>query len=175
MKTLNQQLTQYAAYHRDKRNVFTHFIGIPMIVFAVTVLLSRPAINLSGFLITPALFAVLAAEIYYFKLDFRFGIAMAAFLTPCLWISNSIAEQSTQWWLFCGVAAFVIGWIIQFIGHIFERRKPAFFDDIMGLAIGPLFVMAELAFLLGMRREVQHAVENEVGPCVIKQANAQSH
>ena len=35
MKSLEQNLTQYAAYHRDRRNIATHFVGIPMIVFAV--------------------------------------------------------------------------------------------------------------------------------------------
>ena len=45
MRTLTQQLTQYAAYHRDRRNIATHFIGIPMIVLALAVLLSRPAFS----------------------------------------------------------------------------------------------------------------------------------
>ena len=43
MRTLTQQLTQYAAYHRDRRNIATLFVGIPMIVVALAVLLSRPA------------------------------------------------------------------------------------------------------------------------------------
>ncbi|MGB3621629.1 MAG: Mpo1-like protein [Ketobacter sp.] len=170
MKTLNQQLTQYAAYHRDKRNVFSHFIGIPMIVFAVTILLSRPGVNLTGFLISPALLVALAAQFYYFRLDFRFGVAMALFLGLCLWGAQHIALLSTAQWLAWGIGLFVVGWIIQFVGHIYERRKPAFLDDVMGLAIGPLFVMAELAFLLGLRSDVQHAVEDQVGPCVIKTA-----
>jgi len=34
-------MVQYAAYHRDKRNIATHFIGIPLIVFAIGVLLAR--------------------------------------------------------------------------------------------------------------------------------------
>ena len=34
-------LVQYALYHRDRRNIVTHFIGIPMIVFGVGVLLAR--------------------------------------------------------------------------------------------------------------------------------------
>ena len=42
MKTLTDHLAQYAAYHRDRRNIATHFIGIPLIVVAVAVLLSRP-------------------------------------------------------------------------------------------------------------------------------------
>ena len=43
MQTLTDQLSKYAAFHRDRRNVVTHFIGIPMIVLAVAALLSRPA------------------------------------------------------------------------------------------------------------------------------------
>src|SRR5881396_2262692 len=35
-------LSQYAEYHRDRRNIVTHLIGVPMIVFAVGVLLARP-------------------------------------------------------------------------------------------------------------------------------------
>ena len=34
-------MTQYAEYHRDKRNIATHFVGIPLIVFAISVLLTR--------------------------------------------------------------------------------------------------------------------------------------
>ena len=48
----------------------------------------------------------------------------------------------------------MVGWVIQFVGHVFEGRKPAFVDDIMGLIIGPLFVVAEVGFALGLRREV---------------------
>ena len=28
-------MVQYAQYHRDRRNIITHFIGIPLIVFAI--------------------------------------------------------------------------------------------------------------------------------------------
>ena len=42
MKSLESHLTTYARYHRDRRNIATHFVGIPMIVLGVTSLLSRP-------------------------------------------------------------------------------------------------------------------------------------
>ena len=32
MKSLVDHLSQYAAYHRDPRNIASHFIGIPLIV-----------------------------------------------------------------------------------------------------------------------------------------------
>ena len=34
-------MSQYAEYHRDKRNIATHFVGIPLIVFAIGILLAR--------------------------------------------------------------------------------------------------------------------------------------
>ena len=61
MKTLTDQLAGYAAYHRDRRNIATHLVGVPMIVLAVVVLLSRPTLGeLAGVAITPALLAALA-------------------------------------------------------------------------------------------------------------------
>ena len=48
MRTLIDQLTQYAAYHRDRRNIATHFVGIPMIVVAIATLLSRPVLDVGG-------------------------------------------------------------------------------------------------------------------------------
>jgi hypothetical protein len=38
-------------------------------------------------------------------------------------------------------------------------------DDIVGLLIGPLFVMAEMGFGLGLRREVQQAIERAAARC----------
>ena len=39
MKTLEEALSHYAGYHRDPRNIATHFVGVPMIVLAVAALL----------------------------------------------------------------------------------------------------------------------------------------
>ena len=47
---------------------------------------------------------------------------------------------------------FVMGWVMQFVGHAFEGRKPAFFDDVRSLLTGPVFGAAEMAVGLGLRR-----------------------
>ena len=39
MKSLEQQMAFYAAYHRDTRNKLSHFIGVPLIVFGSTLIL----------------------------------------------------------------------------------------------------------------------------------------
>lgn len=172
MKSLVDHLGQYAEYHRDRRNIFSHFIGIPMIVVAVAVLLSRPGFEVVGVWASPALLVALAAGIFYLRLDLRFGVLMAVLLVLSLWAGASLAQQSTLVWLAGGLGLFVVGWIIQFIGHFYEGRKPAFVDDVMGLVVGPLFVVAELAFLCGLRDEVRHAVEERAGPTCIRQPKA---
>ena len=172
MKTLVDHLGQYAEYHRDRRNILSHFIGIPMIVVAVAVLLSRPGWEVAGLWLSPALLTALAAGIFYLRLDLRFGLLMSALLGLCLWAGAALAQQSTLVWLSGGLGLFVVGWIIQFIGHYYEGRKPAFVDDLMGLVVGPLFVVAELGFLLGLRPEVQEAVERRAGPTCIRQPKA---
>lgn len=53
MKNLVDHLSQYASYHRDPRNIATHFVGIPMIVLAVTILLSRPGWEVAGMWLSP--------------------------------------------------------------------------------------------------------------------------
>ena len=172
MKTLVDHLGQYAEYHRDRRNILSHFIGIPMIVVAVAVLLSRPGWEVAGLWLSPALLTALAAGIFYLRLDLRFGLLMSALLGLCLWAGAALAQQSTLVWLSGGLGLFVAGWIIQFIGHYYEGRKPAFVDDLMGLVVGPLFVVAELGFLLGLRPEVQEAVEQRAGPTCIRRPKA---
>lgn len=164
MKTLEDQLSNYAAYHRDPRNIATHFVGIPLIVLAITVLLSRPAFAISGLMVSPAIVAVIVASAYYLRLSRGLGLLMTALLALCVWFGAWAAQLSTAAWLALGVGGFVIGWVFQFVGHFWEGRKPAFVDDIMGLIIGPLFVVAEALFALGLLQDLQREVEKRSGP-----------
>ncbi|RZT31323.1 Mpo1 family 2-hydroxy fatty acid dioxygenase [Cupriavidus agavae] len=160
MKTLIDHLSQYAAYHRDARNVVTHFVGIPMIVLAVTTLLGRPGMPLgdSGLLLTPAVVVYALACLFYLRLSLGFGLAMAAILAAFVCLGAWLAALSTTAWLASGIGLFVLGWVIQFVGHYFEGRKPAFVDDLVGLLVGPLFLVAETAFALGLARETRDAM-----------------
>ena len=155
MKSLIDHLSQYAAYHRDRRNIVTHFIGIPLIVIAVAVLLSRP--QWAG--ISPAVLVMLASAVFYVRLELRLGVLMTLLLGLAVWLGHSLAMLSTGAWLGWGVGLFVVGWVFQFVGHYYEGRKPAFIDDVTGLIIGPLFVLVELGFLLGWREDLRREIE----------------
>ncbi|GCB05122.1 DUF962 domain-containing protein [Ralstonia sp. SET104] len=159
MRTLSDHLSNYAAYHQDGRNIATHFVGIPAIVLAVAVLLSRPVLaDLSSVAVTPALIALALTTLFYLRLDAMFGVVMFALIGVCVWAGNRVAAHSTAAWLSVGIGLFVIGWIIQFVGHYYEGRKPAFVDDLAGLVIGPLFLVAETAFALGLRTKLRDEV-----------------
>lgn len=163
MKSLVDHLSQYAAYHRDPRNIASHFIGIPLIVVAVAVLLSRPEWSVGELWISPAVIVALASAWFYLRLEVKLGVLMTALMGLSVWAGHVLAQQSTMVWLSSGLAMFVIGWVIQFVGHHYEGRKPAFVDDLSGLIVGPLFVVAELAFMLGMRHELKEQIEARAG------------
>lgn len=164
MPTLVDRLAGYADYHRDRRNILTHLVGIPMIVLAVAILLSRPSVTVGPLALSPALAAALAAGVWYLRLDRRLGLVMAAVLATVVAAGQVIAALPTAAWAGWGVGLFVVGWIIQFVGHAYEGRKPAFVDDVMGLIVGPLFVAAEVGFMLGWRRELEDAIVARSGP-----------
>jgi len=173
MRSGTELLTQYAAYHRDRRNIATHFIGIPMIVLSLVILLSRPAIAVvDGVVVTPALILAVLSAAYYLWLDWRLGLGLIAFLIVCLALALPVAQAATAVWLVAGLGLFLVGWVFQFVGHYYEGRKPAFVDDLIGLLVGPLFVAAEAAFALGLRQELRRDIERVVGPVVTRRTDA---
>lgn len=161
MRNINELLTQYAAYHRDERNIRTHFVGVPLIVFSVVLALAQIYIGV----IHAGWIGILLASAYYIWLDRTLGVTMLIFLLVCGVIASFITMRTgVGIALVIALAIFVIGWAIQFVGHKYEGMKPAFVDDIMGLLIGPLFVTAEIFFLLGAKKNMQQYIEARVGP-----------
>ena len=69
-----------------------------------------------------------------------------------------------------GSSSFAAGWILQFVGHFYEGRKPAFADDLVGLLVGPMFVVGEALFSLGWGRALQAEIERAAGPIVARRS-----
>jgi uncharacterized membrane protein YGL010W len=163
-------LVQYARYHRDRRNIATHFVGIPLIVFGLSVLLSRPEAAAAGVTVTPILIAWLLSSLWYvsrgqFVLGVATSLVNAALVVAAL---NVSAGASTAAWLGAGVGAFAIGWLFQFVGHYYEGRKPAFVDDVVGLLVAPMFVTAEALFAAGWGKALLADIERAAGPTYLR-------
>jgi len=156
MKTLDQQMAVYAAYHRDRRNRLTHFIGVPAIVFAILIPMCWVPIGDGVTLAHVFLGAVLA---YYFLLDVPLAI-VTGIATCALYFAAKLAAGTgfTSGWIWSGVF-FAGGWVFQLVGHVFEGRKPALADNLFQIFVAPIFLVAELFFALGLKREVREKVE----------------
>ncbi|HUS30685.1 MAG TPA: Mpo1-like protein [Kofleriaceae bacterium] len=158
--SLLDRLVSYAEYHRDKRNIATHFVGIPMIVIGTQSALARIGI---GPINVAAAVTGLATR-YYRAIDPSYGAAMGAILTATYGIGTMLAAMPLPIWAGTTAGLFFGGWALQFIGHFFEGKKPAFMDDLKGLLDGPLFLVAETAFALGFSKELRAEVERRAGP-----------
>ena len=158
-------MAQYAAYHRDRRNIATHFVGIPLIVFAISALLSRAEFTLAGAPMNAAIVLWgLTALWYLTRGNLALGAATAIANGALTALAMTAAQGSMSSWLLIGIGSFVVGWIFQFIGHYYEGRKPAFVDDLVGLLVGPMFVVGEALFMLGWGRPLLAEIEKRVGP-----------
>ena len=158
-------MSHYAEYHRDKRNIATHFVGIPMIVFAIGILLAR----FSLFGVTLAWIAwVLSTAWYLTRGNLVLGIATSLVNAALIGLAHPFAAMLFVNWLSWGLGAFALGWVIQFVGHYYEGRKPAFVDDLAGLLVGPMFVTAEVLFALGLCQPLHAEIVQRAGPTLIR-------
>ena len=156
-----QQMSFYSAYHQERRNVWIHVVGVPLITFSLLVVMSWVELyEYNGFPITLALVFVVGTLIYYFMLDFVFALA-ATLVFGGLLIGAHFASQlgvAEGWAIFA--AGQLLGWGTQFYGHyVFEKKKPALFDNLsQAIFSAPLFVVADVFFTLGLRKKLEHEV-----------------
>lgn len=169
MSAATELMAKYAAYHRDRRNIATHFVGIPLIVFAVGVLLARPSVAMAGWPVSPAAAVWAASTLWYLtRGNLALGLAVSLVNLALILAALPLAQLNTAAWLGWGLGSFVVGWAIQFVGHYYEGKKPAFLDDIRGLLVGPMFVTAEALFALGWGKALQAEIETRVGPTYLR-------
>jgi uncharacterized membrane protein YGL010W len=131
---------EYGAYHRDRRNLICHEIGIPLIVLGIIALLRLVAVSGANVHLNLAALAVLATSVYYLSLgrEVRTPASIAVAGMFALYLLAAYV-----WWPYA-IAAFAVGWVFQFIGHAYEGKAPAFLTNLLHLLVGPLWVASHL-------------------------------
>ena len=167
MQTIEELLTSYASYHRDPRNKATHFIGVPLIVYALFIPLGWFRFRYPELLPVPLTAATVfcaAIFVYYLYLDSLIALLQAPILLVLLYLADktSLLDLAPSASIFA--AAFIGGWMIQFIGHYFEGKRPALFDNILQIFNAPLFLAMEVAFVLGLRSDLKAKIEQALAP-----------
>ena len=161
MKNVIDHLSEYKSYHLNPKNVKTHMIGIPLIVFAILIPMGWLRWHIGEFEVTAAVIFIAVSLMFYFKLHVPLALGMLVILIPVQYLANQVSLLSFETSLSIFGFCFVIGWIFQFVGHKYEGRKPAFLDDLIGLIVGPYFLLAELYFAKGFFPHLAEQVTKE--------------
>ncbi|MGZ3697176.1 MAG: Mpo1 family 2-hydroxy fatty acid dioxygenase [Bdellovibrionota bacterium] len=141
---LSKYFKDYASHHKNPSNKLCHYVGIPMITISTLGLFG--AVTLGGAAIPSSYFLRLDLGVilwvlgvaWYLYLDWKIAIPFALFAAGFYFLGRSIPVPAL--W-----AIFALGWVIQFVGHIFyEKKSPAFFKNLEHLLIGPLWIFAQL-------------------------------
>jgi len=152
MKSAVEQLSTYKSVHLNPQNIKTHFIGVPMIIWSAFLMLGTIRFDWQDYQISVAMILTVLVLGYYMALHIRLALGLVLFILPVLYTSEQVVHTSHPFII--AISIFVIGWVMQFIGHHYEKAKPAFMDDLNQLLIGPFFLMAELYFMMGLEKDL---------------------
>ena len=161
MRTIEDQMSFYAAYHQDGRNKATHFIGVPAIMLSLFIPLAWVRFEAGGVTITAAMLFAAVVLVYYFILDVPLALAMLVVTGVLVFVGDRIAGLGTApGWIWFAIL-FVGGWILQLVGHVFEGRKPALADNLFQIFVAPIFLAAEVFFALGYKPQLHQKVQQK--------------
>ena len=154
------QLTSYALVHRDWRNKATHFVGIPVIVFSLLLILSLWRFEVGDRQWTLSLAVTIFAVLGWMALDLGIGLVLGLIMAVAWFAAEAFvgALGSTQAVWIAFAALLVGGWILQFLGHHYEGKRPALIDNIFQAFIGPMFLLAQAMVAIGHRRDLAEVI-----------------
>jgi uncharacterized membrane protein YGL010W len=152
------QAAMYTAYHRDRRNIATHVLGVPAISFAIVMALQRVPLDfaLPGLTLAWVVFILLAT--FYLWMHTLAGFLLDILLLAATWGAGVLAMPPIGNYWIIAAALFVGGWVLQLLGHGFEGRRPALADNLLQILVAPLFLVFEALFALGIARDVRRAI-----------------
>lgn len=117
----------YATYHTTAGNRLCHLIGIPLLMLAVIRWTMWGPIPLTA--------AFLPLFVLWHP---GLGLAMGAVIGVMAWLSLQLPVWAAP-------AAFVLGAIFQAVGHaVYEKKSPAFSDNLIHVLVGPMWVLKEV-------------------------------
>jgi uncharacterized membrane protein YGL010W len=158
MQTLATRLAAYGNYHRDARNRRTHYVGVPLIIYALLTALALAPVPVLRVRIGIDWLAVALLGVFYLYLDRPLGLALALSLSALALAADATVRLGLPATLIGTIGGFVLGWSLQLLGHRLERNRPALLDNAQHILIAPLYLTAELGFALGLRRALHTEV-----------------
>lgn len=165
MKSLAEQMSMYSAYHQNPVNKMIHFLFVPAIVWTLMVALDLlPLLAVAGITVTAAMVITAVLLVWYLVLDFPLGVVSAAVFTMLLVSAITLNESvGPRTALTIAAVLFVASWVFQFVGHgVWEKRRPALADNLLQVFVAPIFLVAETAFAMGLRKDLREDVHRRM-------------
>ena len=146
-RSIEAELTAYDAIHRSPGNRLIHAIGIPVIMFSVAG--AAALIGQTNGVLNGGMLLGLIVGIIIGRYDLKCGNTLTLFSWALTFLAQAVhAQVGTANAAMIYAASFVIGWIVQFIGHATERAGPAFGSRPLNLLLGPISVLNDFVPLV---------------------------
>lgn len=143
MRDLTQWLSDYGDSHQNPINQKIHKVAVPGIFISVVGLIwSIPSVSFYGYTLNWVWIAVIPVWAFYFKLSLSVFLMMLGFTLASISLVWSLELMQLPV-LLISLSMFASLWLLQFIGHKIEGKKPSFFDDLAFLLIGPIWVFRQ--------------------------------
>jgi uncharacterized membrane protein YGL010W len=165
-RMFRRELALYADAHRDRVNGVMHVIGNPIIFIGVVMPLSLVPVTLFGLHISLAPLLVVPALLMWMAWDFGLGLGIAVAAVPLLWIAAAIAGNVSIVWMWTiAVTLFVLGWVLQIVGHqAFEGKRPTAINNPVQSLIAPMYMVAKLYVAFGFRPDLAAILQHSSAP-----------
>lgn len=132
-------VAEFDRYHRSPVNRICHYVGIPVIAIAVLGALARVGgdVAIGTWVIRVDLAICVLLLTLLLDLRMNWKLAGGIFASGLLAYAVGIFLPPVSL-----VGLFVIGWVLQIVGHrIFEKNSPAFVDNLVHFYIGPRWLI----------------------------------
>jgi len=156
MRKIDLLFAEYAESHRNSTNKMIHWICVPLIFWTILGFISLiPSPHFCalyfGCISLISLIAIALVTLFYLRLSLFIGFIMifAMLLMEHFAYAVNIHFGQNSWIVYLTV--FIVTWILQFLGHKIEGKKPSFLKDLQFLLIGPIWLLSFIFKKLGIR------------------------
>ena len=156
MKKIDVLFTEYGESHQNPTNKLIHWICVPLIFWSILGFISIiPAphfcFSFFGCISIASIFTIIVVSIFYLRLSPLIAVIMFFAMVVMEYFAYrvNIRFGYQSWVVYLSV--FMLTWILQFVGHKVEGKKPSFLKDLQFLLIGPIWLLHFLLKKLGIK------------------------
>ena len=135
----------YQQYHTHYFNKICHFVSIPMIIVCTMTFLRDIMVSKLPFNYVSLNRVIMVGYLlYYMSYGWWVGVLMGCYFEVLYRVASRLKMRM---WVAIGV--FCLAWMVQFIGHYVEGKRPAMMDSVgQAFLAAPLFAVSDVLMMV---------------------------